>query len=425
MSKVVMIADDLTGANANCSLMKKIGLTACSLLNLNDEIPKDMDVVAYTTNSRAISEDEAYGRVKQGIEKLVNDEVILYSKRIDSTLRGNLGSELRAFLDELEGYMGICVPAYPDSGRIVINGTMLVNGSLLMNTDAGKDSKTPVFSNNAEELLKKDLNYPIKSIYLEDVEKGPSYISEIIKSEKQKGTRLIVFDGVSNKHLEDIAKGVVISKEKVFAVDAGPFTKTLTEEIMANKGADNKVLMVVGSVTDITIKQMHETIFDHSVEVIDINPLKFVEDNDVSDYINEIILKADDLFNNSEVVMITTTPYREDQKRLNLKEISKQKNISVDDISISISSGLAKLAGEILELKHNFAGIFCTGGDITVAFSEETGAMGIEIREEILPLVAYGRLMGGKFPSLRIVSKGGMVGDKHAMTKCINKLKNI
>ena len=86
-------------------------------------------------------------------------------------MRGNLGSELRAFLDELEDYIGICVPAYPDSGRIVVNGTMIVNGSLLMNTDAGKDSKTPVFSNDAETLLSKNLENQVKSIYLEDVEK--------------------------------------------------------------------------------------------------------------------------------------------------------------------------------------------------------------------------------------------------------------
>lgn len=425
MAKVIMIADDLTGANANCSLMKKIGLTACSLLNLNEDIPSNMDVIAYTTNSRAIDSEEAYKRVKSGLEKLKNDDVILYSKRIDSTLRGNLGSELRAFLDTLDDHIGICVPAYPDSGRIIVNGTMIVNGSLLMNTDAGKDAKTPVFSNNVEELLKKDLNYKIKSIYLEDVEKGVDYISDLIKKEKANGTKLIVFDGVSNKHLENIANGVVKSEVKHFCVDAGPFTKVLTEAIMVNSGNENKVLMIVGSVTDITITQMKETIFDHSVEVIDVDPMELIFEKDIDSYIKEITLKADDLFKKSEVVMITTTPYKENQKRLNLKKISSEREISIDDISIKISDGLAKIASSILELNHNFSGVFCSGGDISVAFSGQTNAMGIEIREEILPLVAYGRIMGGKFPNLRIVSKGGMVGDKSAMSRCINKLKNI
>ena len=31
MSKVLIIADDLTGANANCALMKTIGLRAASM----------------------------------------------------------------------------------------------------------------------------------------------------------------------------------------------------------------------------------------------------------------------------------------------------------------------------------------------------------------------------------------------------------
>lgn len=425
MAKVVMVADDLTGANANCSLMKKIGLTACSLLNSFNEIPRDMDVVAYTTNSRAIEPEEAYKRVREGLKKLKDDEVILYSKRIDSTLRGNLGSELRAFLDELEDYIGICVPAYPDSGRIVVNGTMIVNGSLLMNTDAGKDSKTPVFSNDVEALLSKNLENQVKSIYLEDVEKGAEYIAELIKSEKKKGTKLIIFDGVSNRHLEEIAKAVVISEEKSFAVDAGPFTKVLTQKILENEGKDNKLLMVVGSVTDITIKQINETIFDHNVKVVEVDPLKFVEEINLENYMTELVKKSDAQLFETEVLMITTTPYRDGQSRLDLKEISKRLNISIDDISIRISTGLAKLASKILKLEHNFSGVFCTGGDITVALSEESGAIGIEIREEVLPLVAYGRIMGGDFPQLRIISKGGMVGDKFAMSKCINKLKNI
>ncbi len=47
--------------------------------------------------------------------------------------------------------MGICVPAFPSSKRIVINGTMLVEGNLLTNTDAGRDPKMPVSSDNVEE----------------------------------------------------------------------------------------------------------------------------------------------------------------------------------------------------------------------------------------------------------------------------------
>ena len=49
---------------------------------------------------------------------------------------------------------------------------------------------------------------------------------------------------------------------------------------------------------------------------------------------------------------------------------------------------------------------------------------GIEIREEIQPLVAYGRIINGLKPGLKIVSKGGMVGNKNVMVDCIQRITN-
>ena len=77
MTKVVMIADDLTGANANCSLMKKIGLQAASILSLDQELPREMGVLAYTTDSRAMLEKDAYDAVSNAIERVrVEDPLI-------------------------------------------------------------------------------------------------------------------------------------------------------------------------------------------------------------------------------------------------------------------------------------------------------------------------------------------------------------
>lgn len=426
MTKIVMIADDLTGANANCSLMKKIGLSASSILNLKGDLPKGIDVLAYTTNSRAIEKDEAYKAVKEALDKMASDEVMLYSKRVDSTLRGNLGSELNAIFDSLgEEYIGICAAAYPDTNRVIFNGTMLVNGSLLMNTDAGKDAKTPVFSNEVEELFNKDLKVGSVSIFLEDIEKGSDHVAEIIKNEKKLGNRLIIFDGVTNEHLEIVADACVKSKEKIFSIDPGPFSMRLADRMIKNQGTVAKVLMVVGSVTDITIKQIKEVTFEYPVDILEVNPLKLLDKNKIDEYVEQTVKDAKDRLSNSNILMITSTPYREGLERLNLVEISKEKNISVDDLSIMISNGLARIAKEILDLGLSFSGIFSSGGDITVALTEYAGATGIEIREEIIPLAAYGRMIGGDFPSLRIISKGGMVGNESAMITCLEKLMNV
>jgi len=73
---------------------------------------------------------------------------------------------------------------------------------------------------------------------------------------------------------------------------------------------------------------------------------------------------------------------------------------------------------------QKFEGIYSSGGDITIALLEKLKAIGVEIREEVIPLAAYGRIIGGGFPNLKLVSKGGMVGDEKTIKLCLHKIKN-
>ena len=104
MPNCIVIADDLTGANATGVLLKKSGFNTMTLLRnamVETATLKECDCLVVPTNSRAIPRQEAYTRVRECLEALRANEVRLYAKRIDSTLRGNLGSETEAFLDVL------------------------------------------------------------------------------------------------------------------------------------------------------------------------------------------------------------------------------------------------------------------------------------------------------------------------------------
>src|SRR3712207_8012949 len=96
MVKYVIVADDLTGSNATCSLLKKIGLRAASVFQLSSEKMEEMDVISYSTDSRGITKEEAYERVKRAINVLKRDEILLYNKRIDSTRSEEHTSELQS-----------------------------------------------------------------------------------------------------------------------------------------------------------------------------------------------------------------------------------------------------------------------------------------------------------------------------------------
>ncbi|OLS01511.1 four-carbon acid sugar kinase family protein [Tissierella creatinophila] len=424
MTKFRMIADDLTGANANCALMKKIGLDAATIFNLDRDLPQEYNAIAFTTNSRAIEPQEAYIKVKEALDKLKSNEVELYSKRIDSTLRGNIGVELNSFFDSLgEDYMGIAVPSYPATNRVVVNGIMFVNGELLLNSDAGKDTKTPVSTSNVIDIFRKGLKYNSDMICIEDIEKGVDYLSELIKTKKKEGVRLLVFDGLADKHLETIALAVLASGVKFFASDPGPFTLEVANQMLERDEVLNKVLMVVGSVTDTSIKQIKELLnsYDFSIVRVDAKFLaqKSKRDEEIKRATKEALKKLEE----NDYLLITTTPYKEGEKRLDLMKISKEEDMDMDDISIRIADGLAEISKNTILSEFSFAGTFISGGDITVAFSRYMESQGIEIREEVIPLSAYGRMIGGLLPDHRIISKGGMVGDRDAMKICFEKLK--
>ena len=105
MSKVVIIADDLTGANATSVLLVRQGFKAVTFLNLDKydgEEHKDLNVVSISTDSRGVEGEVAYHRVKDVVDFFKDEEVGLFAKRIDSTLRGNIGSEISAMLDNLD-----------------------------------------------------------------------------------------------------------------------------------------------------------------------------------------------------------------------------------------------------------------------------------------------------------------------------------
>ncbi|MDY3006857.1 four-carbon acid sugar kinase family protein [Anaerococcus porci] len=421
MSEVIIIADDLTGANANCALMKSIGLRAASVTGDDiKHLDEDIDVYAFTTDSRAMTKDQAYRRVYDRVRKLKKEDVILYSKRIDSTLRGNLGSELRAFQDALEtNNLAICVPSFPDSKRIVVNDFMYVDGVPLMNTDAGKDSKISAVSNFVTENFSKDYKGEIIHISIDEIEKGIENISKKIIENKNKD--LIIFDAITNKQIENIAIASVSTNIRFISVDPGPFTKEVTKVMYKKSSISTKSLAIIGSVTNVTINQMKALYGNFDIFKIEVDPLKLIDINLALNEIDRCSLLAREKLNDNNLIIITTTP-DDISQRLNLKEISESRDMSIDDLSLMISRGLAKIGKSIVTKDKSISGIFSSGGDVTIAVTEELGSQGIEIREEIEPLVAYGRLIGGEVDGLKIVSKGGMVGSDSVMVKCIARL---
>ena len=133
MSKVLVVADDMTGANDTGALFSKNGFPAATVIRpeISRRLREEKMVLCISTDTRAAEPEHAREAVRKAAE-LYWDSGMLICKRIDSTLRGNVGSEIDGMLDALpEGWRAAVVPSCPGAGRICVGGHVLVHGVAL------------------------------------------------------------------------------------------------------------------------------------------------------------------------------------------------------------------------------------------------------------------------------------------------------
>jgi uncharacterized protein YgbK (DUF1537 family) len=136
--EVLIIADDLTGA-ADCgAACAAHGLDAVVVLDDSGGIPH-AEVVAFDANTRAMTPTLAAAETARIVREY--PARIVY-KKIDSTLRGNVGVEVAAALEAYRSMghpeaVAVVAPAFPAMGRTTKGGRMYAHGEAIENRDIG------------------------------------------------------------------------------------------------------------------------------------------------------------------------------------------------------------------------------------------------------------------------------------------------
>lgn len=429
MPQCIVIADDLTGANATGVLLKKMNYKTYTVMNMERlelSTLSDCDCLMYPTDSRGIQAELAYNRVFNVAELLKQKSIKVYSKRIDSTLRGNLGSETDALLDSLgDEYIAISAPCFPASKRVVIGGYMLVNGIPLHKTEAALDPKTPVHTSEVKQIFEQQSKYKVADIQMKDMMNGKHYLADKMKEAVSDGARTIVLDCVSQEDLDLIADALITSKLKFVAVDPGVFTATIARKLIVpfQKKDKYKILAVVGSVNPVTKSQMEELWLSQRTYNVFVQTKELLEGDVRRESEIERVVKG--ILENSMRydVLTVTGDGIEPENRIDFAQYVKKSNGSIDEISNCINMAFSEITYRIFSENDNFKGLYTSGGDITVAVCERFGTAGLRLLDEVLPLAAYGQFLKGDFDGVSIITKGGMVGESDAINKCVAYLK--
>jgi D-threonate/D-erythronate kinase len=125
---VALIADDLTGA---CDAALQFTLHGAATVVYLSPTPPSMEtyeVTAVNTSSRNLSAEAACERVREAAQSLtIRGSEILF-KKIDSTMRGNVGVEAVTAREALGCECAVVTPAFPRMGRVVRDGMLYVDG---------------------------------------------------------------------------------------------------------------------------------------------------------------------------------------------------------------------------------------------------------------------------------------------------------
>lgn len=425
--KVGVIADDLTGANATGVRLTKQGFIAATMVYYDQPpLTGSYNAICVDTDSRYARKDIAQMRVQKVLENFKTWGAEVICKRIDSTVRGNIGVETDAVLDDLgEKSIAVVVASFPDSGRITSGGYLLVEGVPVQETDVAKDPVAPLTQSYVPDIIQKQSKYPVSHIGLETVLAGEQSIETALREEINKGNRIIVLDVVTDEEIQSIANGMASIKDyKLVPVDPGPLTAAYSKAVSQQAKAINKKMIVtVGSVTSLSEKQLHYLTDKTNSRPIYVDPAKLASFSDSWEHeVDRAVQEALREIIKQDVLIITTNSPT--SKRLNLKELAVAEEVSQDALAKRISDGLGKITRLVIEgCNCEIGGCFSSGGDVTASLCSIGKAEGIKLEDEVLPLVAYGQFIGGYFDGIPLVTKGGMVGDKKAIYTCVKYLQ--
>jgi uncharacterized protein YgbK (DUF1537 family) len=127
--QVAIIADDLSGALDATAPFAAQGFdtaVACSCADLPAIL--DRSAVAISTASRHLANENAADQAERAARILSDGSPSLIFKKIDSRLKGNLQSEVRALLKVFPRQRVIVAPAIPALGRFVVSGQVVGHG---------------------------------------------------------------------------------------------------------------------------------------------------------------------------------------------------------------------------------------------------------------------------------------------------------
>lgn len=414
---VAVISDDLTGAN-------EIGLVLAEHLKSNlvlnrtdstvglDPFIEDYAGVVVNLNTRDCSGQNAQRLVSKTLQNNPKLRNRLIYKKIDSTLRGNLIEELEAILDHHLADVIFLVPASPQMQRFTVGGYHLVGNQPVADTDyAGGLSVAG--TSYLPDLIGRRPKYKVRSIGLSHLAAGFQSVGQLAMDFYQEGCRILICDACSQRDLWVIRDVILKSPLKILPVGSAALFQELFT--LGHGSGEAPCMVICGSLNHQSRVQIQKLVDLSIVGNIQIDLNRALSEQRESE-IDRVVRLATVFFKEKRNLLIQTpgTPF----------SLNSKSGVTITD---SLSSSIGQLLGIMVArlLKNiRISGLILTGGSIAAEVIDQLDGKGIILVKGLSPVVPVGRLTGGPYDGLRVITKGGGVGDKDILVRAVNYLRN-
>lgn len=183
MTKMLMIADDMTGALDSGVMLSARHINTLVQIDSDADIRSAFDhcdVIVVNTETRHLSAEEAYARVYRVAKQAVDLGIPYIYKKTDSALRGNIGAELHAVLCASNAKVLHFAPAFPQLGRTTVNGMQLIDGVPLDKSPFAQDPLNPSVSAYIPDIITSQCNV---SVVLDEAAAGTAPYIRVYNTE--------------------------------------------------------------------------------------------------------------------------------------------------------------------------------------------------------------------------------------------------
>jgi uncharacterized protein YgbK (DUF1537 family) len=402
----VIIADDFTGACDVGIQFAKHGISTSVIFRKpSAQDLKAAGLAVYDTETRNESEKEAYRRVGRFCTVCQKAGVNLAYKKIDSTLRGNLGAELQAILECFRHSSVVICPTYPEYKRTVVDGHLLVNGVPVDKTEFAKDPSSPVRSSEIRTQVMSQTREPVGGIQLATVRNGPHNVSRAIRHLTQRGIRVIWVDAENRNDLKSVASACFQSN----LIPCG--SAGLAEEIAKILQSLQRKIMVLSATTnEATLNELQRMVRYPRAFLLKAS-VEALAGRSRSLEINRIRKLATRAVEKYDVILVCSALYAKD---IRPKLAHSERGRRFDAVASGLATATAPLA-----LSGTLSGTLLTGGEMAAAFLRMIHARELRLEREILPGIPLSSVVSGKAAGLKIVTKAGGFGLRGSMRQIV------